>query len=50
MKSSYTFYSLLVLFIKKDDGNLRFYVDYYKLNKLTKKNRYYLLLIKEVLT
>ena len=49
IKLSYTSYSSLVLFIKKGDGNLRFCVDYRKLNKLTKKNRYPLPLIKEVL-
>ena len=38
-----------VLFVRKSDGSLRFYVDYRKLNALTKKNRYPLPLIDETL-
>ena len=49
IKISYTSQSLLVLFIKKDNSNLRFYVDYDKLNELTKKDYNSLLLIKELL-
>ena len=49
IKPSHASYSSPVLFTKKGDGNLRFCVDYRKLNKLTKKNRYPLPLIEEVL-
>jgi hypothetical protein len=38
-----------VLFVRKSDGSLRFCVDYYKLNALTKKNQYPLPLINETL-
>src|SRR6266536_2730411 len=38
-----------VLFARKSDGSLQFCVDYRKLNALTKKNRYPLLLIDETL-
>ena len=38
-----------VLFVCKSNGSLRFYVDYHKLNALTKKNQYPLLLIDETL-
>src|SRR5213082_3327339 len=43
-------YILLILFIKKKDRNLRFYIDYRKLNIITKRDRYLILLINEVLT
>ena len=39
----------LVLFAKKLGGGLRFYVDYYTLNRLTRKDYYPLLLIQETL-
>jgi hypothetical protein len=39
----------LVLFIRKFNKGLRFYIDYRKLNGLTKKNRYLLPLIDETL-
>jgi hypothetical protein len=42
-------FASLVLFVRKGDGSLRFYVDYRKLNTLTKKNRYPLPLIDETL-
>ena len=38
-----------ILFIKKLDSGLRFYVDYRELNGITKKNRYPLPLINETL-
>ena len=38
-----------VLFVKKPGGGLRFYIDYRGLNKITRKNRYPLLLIYETL-
>ena len=39
-----------VLFVRKPGGGLRFCVDYWKLNAITKKDRYPLPLIKETLT
>ena len=39
----------LVLFVKKPRGGLRFYIDYRGLNKITRKDRYPLLLIYETL-
>ncbi len=39
-----------VMFMKKTNESLRFCVDYKKLNQLTKKNRYSLSLIDEILT
>ena len=39
----------LILFIKKSNEGLRFYVDYKKLNAIIKKNRYSILLINEIL-
>ena len=39
-----------VLFVKKKDGSLRFYVNYRRLNAISKKDRYPLPLIKETLT
>jgi hypothetical protein len=39
----------LVLFVKKPRGGLRFYIDYRGLNRITKKDRYLLLLIYETL-
>jgi len=38
-----------ILFVRKLGGRLRFYVDYRGLNKITKKDRYPLLLIYETL-
>jgi hypothetical protein len=38
-----------ILFVKKPTGGLRFCIDYRKLNRLTKKDRYPLLLIDETL-
>ena len=42
-------FALLVLFACKSNGLLQFYVDYHKLNALTKKNQYPLLLINKTL-
>lgn len=38
-----------VLFVKKPEGRLHFYINYRKLNAITKKNRYLIPLIKETL-
>ena len=38
----------LVLFIPKKNGKLRLYIDYRKLNTITKKDRYILLLVNEL--
>jgi hypothetical protein len=46
---STTFYASLILFAKKFDDKLRFCVDYRKLNAITKKNRYSILLIIETI-
>ncbi len=43
-------YALLILFVEKKDDNLRFCVDYRKLNALIKRDRYSLFLIDETLT
>ena len=40
---------VLILFMLKKDGGLRLYIDYRRLNKITKKNRYLLPLIIEIL-
>ena len=42
-------YSSPVLFALKSNGDLRFYMDYRKLNAITKRNRYPLPLIEEVI-
>ena len=42
-------FAFLVLFAEKPSGGLRFYVDYRRLNKLTKRNRYSIPLINKVL-
>jgi hypothetical protein len=38
-----------VLFVRKSNGSLRFYIDYRKLNQITYKDRYPLPLINETL-
>ena len=48
--SSYISFASLVLFTKKPNKKLRFCVDYRKLNAIIKRNRYFILLIDEVLT
>lgn len=50
ISSSTTSYTLPVLFTTKLNGRLRFYVDYRKLNTITKRNQYPIPLIKETLT
>jgi hypothetical protein len=49
IKSSFASYSSLVLFVRKSKNELRFYVDYRKLNAITKKNRYSLSLISKII-
>ncbi len=44
---SFVSYVSLILFTKKKDESLRFYINYKKLNTLIKRNRYSLLLINE---
>jgi hypothetical protein len=45
IQSSTAFYASFILFAKKSDDKLRFCVNYRKLNAITKKNRYSILLI-----
>ena len=48
--SNKAFFVSSIVFTKKPNGGLRFYVNYRKLNTITKKNRYLLPLINEILT
>ncbi len=50
IQASSASYSLPVLFVKKPGGEIRFCVDYRRLNAITKKDRYLIPLIKETLT
>ena len=47
--SSYALFASFVLFIEKSNEKLRFCVDYKKLNVIIKRNRYFILLINEIL-
>ncbi len=47
--SSKALYFSLVLFILKANEDLRFCIDYWKLNAIIKRNRYSLLLINEII-
>ena len=47
---NYASFASFVLFIKKSNEGLRFYVNYRKLNVIIKRNRYFISLIDEVLT
>jgi hypothetical protein len=49
IESSTVFYASLILFAKKSDDELRFCVNYRKLNAITKKNRYSIFLIAEII-
>ena len=49
IQASSTSYFLPLLFIKKAGGGIRFCVDYRRLNAITKKDRYSIPLIKEIL-
>ena len=42
-------FASLILFIKKKDGSLRFYIDYRRLNVIFKKDKYLFPLIQETL-
>ena len=42
-------HSILVLFVKKKDGSLLLYVDFYSLNYISKKDHYPLFLISDLL-
>ena len=46
---NYISFAFPILFIKKSNEKLRFYVDYKKLNVIIKRNRYFISLINEVL-
>ncbi|CAL3971293.1 unnamed protein product [Diplocarpon coronariae] len=50
IKASSASYTTLVLFIKKANSSLRFYINYYMLNNLTYKDRYPLPLIDKTLS
>ena len=43
------FFVFSILFIEKSNKELKFYVDYRKLNQIIKRNRYFIFLIDEVL-
>ena len=47
---SFVFYVLSILFVQKKDEELQFCVNYKKLNNLSKKNFYFILLIQEIIT
>jgi hypothetical protein len=49
IESSIAFYASFILFAKKSDDELRFCVNYRKLNAITKKNRYSIFLIAETI-
>jgi len=49
IRSTSSPYGALVLFVKKKDGSLRLCVDFRGLNKITKKDRYPLPLISDLL-
>ena len=49
IKASQVPFTLLILFVKKANGSLRFCINFRKLNNLTKKDRYPLPLIDETL-
>ena len=47
---NYASFASLVLFVEKSNNELRFYVNYKKLNVIIKRNRYFISLIDEILT
>ena len=46
---NYASFVLFVLFVKKSNKDLRFYVNYRKLNAIIKRNRYFISLINNIL-
>ena len=46
---NYASFILFILFIKKSNKDLRFYINYRKLNAIIKRNRYFILLINKIL-
>ena len=48
IKASIVLYTLLVLFVQKPDKGIKFYIDYQKLNTITYKNYYLLLLLNKI--
>ena len=48
--SNHVLFASPILFAKKPNEKLRFYIDYRKLNVIIKRNRYFILLINKVLT
>jgi hypothetical protein len=49
IKTSQIPFAALIFFVKKPNGSLRFYIDYHKLNLLSRKDRYLLPLIDKTL-
>ncbi len=49
IESNIASYAFLILFAKKSDEELRFRVNYRKLNVITKKNKYFISLIAEII-
>ena len=47
--SNHVLFALFILFVEKSNERLRFCVDYKKLNVIIKRNRYFILLINEIL-
>ena len=47
---SQTLFVFFILFVVKSNEKFRFYVDYRKLNVITKRNAYFIFLINEILT
>jgi len=47
--NSKVLFASFILFVCKANKSLQFYINYCKLNAITKKNRYFLLLIDETL-
>ena len=46
---NYVLFVLFVLFVEKSNKDLRFYINYRKLNAIIKRNRYFILLINKIL-
>lgn len=50
IQASSVFYSSLVIFVKKSGGEIRFYVNYKRLNVIIKKDYYPIPRIKKIVT